>query len=109
MGYTDIEGLTFIGEVEWCNESYEFDVTGVWVDKRERAFYYYDDSGCSCPAPYEDISGRADLTRATKRQILKHLSDRRASAYSSQAGLSLSERIMNKTFAQVTNEPPTDE
>lgn len=45
--------LTMIGEIEWSDGSYQFDLTVVW--KREDGrFVYAEDSGCSCPSPFED-------------------------------------------------------
>jgi hypothetical protein len=62
-------GLTMVGEVEWGDGNYSFDLTTVWRDTKTGALYFADDSGCSCPSPYED-TGRADLTLIDRPQIL---------------------------------------
>lgn len=54
-------GLTLVGEVEWRDESYEFDLTVVWHHKDTGRFFVESDSGCSCPVPFEGISKLADL------------------------------------------------
>jgi hypothetical protein len=67
-------GLEIVGEVEWYDEPYEFDMTVVWKDK-EGQLYYASDSGCSCPSPFEDFDSVQDLTVATKHEILTYLGE----------------------------------
>lgn len=51
-------GIKPIGEVEWDDESYQFNFTVVWQSLTDPAvFYWATDSGCSCPAPFEDFTG----------------------------------------------------
>ena len=71
-------GLDLIGDVEWSDEPYEFDMTAVWQDPTTRGIYYADDSGCSCPSPFENFHTRDDLTCATKAQVIAHLRSRGA-------------------------------
>lgn len=61
-------GLTIVGEVEFSSGSYEFDTSVVWRDQAG-ALYYADDSGCSCPTPFEGI-GLDDLEKAERLQDL---------------------------------------
>ena len=44
-----------IGEVEWSEESYQFDLTRVYRQISTGALFYATDSGCSCPSPFEDL------------------------------------------------------
>lgn len=60
MYYNEMDGLEFIGEIEWNNYSWEFDLTGVWKTKRGE-YWIGDDSGCSCPSPFENFRGIEDL------------------------------------------------
>jgi hypothetical protein len=46
-------GFTKLDEIEWGNHSYEFDITGVWVRDSDGTLWTADDSGCSCPTPWE--------------------------------------------------------
>lgn len=72
-------GLEPVGEIEWDNESYQFNLTAVWRHKETGVFYYADDSGCSCPAPFEDLE-IDDLTEIGRAQeLIDHLEARRAS------------------------------
>jgi len=65
--------LTPIGEIEWSSGSYEFDLTVVW--KREDGrFVYAEDSGCSCPSPFEDTSP-SDLIVLPKSGALNALKE----------------------------------
>jgi hypothetical protein len=47
-------GLTTIGEIDWSSGSYEFNLTVVWKRNADGTFVYCEDSGCSCPSPFED-------------------------------------------------------
>lgn len=61
MGYMDADyyynpeafGLEVVATVDWDAGSYEFDYTVVWYHKASGKYYYADDSGCSCPSPFE--------------------------------------------------------
>ena len=53
-------GLKQIAELDFSSGCYEFDLTVVWQDGDGR-LWYGDDSGCSCPAPFEG-TGLNDLT-----------------------------------------------
>lgn len=46
-------GVEIIGEVDWSHGGYEFDLTVVWR-RLDGVFVYADDSGCSCPSPFDD-------------------------------------------------------
>lgn len=69
-------GLKTIGEIEWSDGSYQFDVTVVW-QREDGTFVYGEDSGCSCPSPFEDQTPD-DLTAATIDKIMAHLQTRNA-------------------------------
>lgn len=56
-------GLTPIGEIDWSDGNYVFDLTVVWQGEDGR-FWRGDDSGCSCPAPFEDTDV-SDLVQLT--------------------------------------------
>lgn len=47
--------LEILGEMEWDNESYQFNMTVVWKDAEGR-LWTASDSGCSCPSPFEDTT-----------------------------------------------------
>lgn len=47
---------TEVCNVEWMGESWEFDQTAVFESKETGMLFYADDSGCSCPSPFEDTS-----------------------------------------------------
>lgn len=48
-------GLKIIADVEWDHEDYQFNMTVVWQDE-DGNFYMADDSGCSCPSPFENVT-----------------------------------------------------
>jgi hypothetical protein len=73
-------GLTTVGEIDYSDGCYQFDLTVVWRDAHGRLFYG-DDSGCSCPSPFEDM-GLTDLTVCTFATLQEHLEDRLDEAYS---------------------------
>jgi hypothetical protein len=59
-------GLTTIGEIDWSSGDYCFDYTVVWQRAFDGKFVYAEDSGCSCPSPFED-TGIEDLVILRKR------------------------------------------
>jgi len=68
--------LKELGRVEWRHESYEFDLTGVWVDEITKVFYWADDTGCSCPTPFEDLKGREEMEHGSYERMADRLSER---------------------------------
>jgi hypothetical protein len=54
-------GLEIFAE-EDIGGSYEFDTLCVWREKKTGFLYWAQDSGCSCPTPFEGRSSIADLT-----------------------------------------------
>lgn len=71
MGYYDPDpyhqpekfGLTIV-ETEDTGGGYEFNIFTVWKHQDGRVFYAQD-SGCSCPSPFEWADGLEDLTELT--------------------------------------------
>lgn len=57
--------LETIGSIDWSDGSYCFDLTAVWRNILTRQFVYAEDSGCSCPSPFEDFTSTADLAPIT--------------------------------------------
>lgn len=47
------------------DEPYQFDLLCLWRDLDSGRFFVGDDSGCSCPMPFEDVRGVSDLTEVT--------------------------------------------
>lgn len=56
-----------VGEVDWEEEPYEFELTRVYQQISTGALFYATDSGCSCPIPFEDTE-ETDLTPITRMQ-----------------------------------------
>lgn len=76
-------GFRQIGEVDFSSGSYEFDLTTVWQHVESGEFFMADDSGCSCPSPYEDVRSVDDLTPIPRLQVLvDHLNERNKDNYS---------------------------
>ncbi len=67
-------GYKTVGEVNWDDEPYQFDFTVVWA-KESGELVWADDSGCSCPSPFENHS-EADYHKGTKLELLIHLTNR---------------------------------
>lgn len=77
-------GLTTIGEIDWSDSCYQFDYTVVWQRASDGRFVYAEDSGCSCPSPFED-KGVEDLTVLRQHGGLEdfkaHCAERQAEGY----------------------------
>jgi hypothetical protein len=57
-------GLEIVGEAELSVPNYDFDMLVVWKDA-DGTLYYAQDSGCSCPSPFEDYNSVDDLHKLT--------------------------------------------
>ena len=66
------EKYTNIASIEWSYESYEFNLTDIFVRKSDGALFSASDSGCSCPAPFEDTT-EADLAPIKTMQDFRAL------------------------------------
>lgn len=69
---SDLSHLDRIVELERENESYEFDLFGVFYDPSLRRYYTATDAGCSCPEAWEDheIELVGPLTFVAARALL---------------------------------------
>ena len=56
-------GLTTIAELNDNAASYDFNMVVAWKHT-DGSIYWQQDSGCSCPAPFEDYHDLASLNRA---------------------------------------------
>lgn len=51
--YPENCGLEVVTSIEE-DLSYEFHILAVWYDPKSKTVLFAEDSGCSCPAPFED-------------------------------------------------------
>lgn len=56
-------GLVIVAEIGDDDASYSFNDIVVWKHIDSGRFYWAQDSGCSCPSPFEDYDNIDDLTR----------------------------------------------
>jgi hypothetical protein len=68
-------GLETIGEIEWSDGSYQFDLTVVWR-RTDGVFVYAEDAGCSCPSPFEDTTPADLIEIASLADFTSHLETR---------------------------------
>lgn len=54
--------LKMVGDIQWGEAWYNFDITAVWYHEDAGKFYVGSDSGCSCPSPFEDIISVDELS-----------------------------------------------
>lgn len=77
-------GLSPIGEIDWSDGNYVFDLTVVWKRESDGRLVFGEDSGCSCPQPFDD-KGIDDLTVLRSRGGLEdfkaHCAKRQAESY----------------------------
>ena len=55
-------GLVVVAEIDDADSCYSFDLTVVWKNTETGDKYWANDSGCSCPSPFEDIQSIDGLT-----------------------------------------------
>lgn len=64
--------------IDWSSGSYEFDYTVVWRRAADGSLFYGEDSGCSCPLPFEQ-DGADDVTPISSLDDFQaHLAKRNA-------------------------------
>ena len=74
-------GLELIDALD-NDEAYEFHMFLVVRDLATGELYIGEDSGCSCPTPFEDFHGLGDLTPLRTMEQLDQELESRASSYS---------------------------
>ena len=52
-----------VAEIELDHESWQFNIVCVWQHTKTGEFYMGQDSGCSCPSPFEDYTSLDKLDR----------------------------------------------
>ena len=61
--HPETQGLVRVATADLAEADYSFDYLVAWADAdNPDQFYLGTDSGCSCPSPFEDYSGREDMT-----------------------------------------------
>lgn len=69
-------GLTLVGEIQWGEPDYSFNMTIALRRNGDGQLFYGDDSGCSCPSPFEDFTTVESLTPCTRGELQAHLYER---------------------------------
>jgi hypothetical protein len=70
-------GLEVVGDIEWSDAFYQFDMTVVWFHPESKKYYIAHDSGCSCPSPFEAINELAEIEEVTIDGAIRQLEFRR--------------------------------
>jgi hypothetical protein len=74
--------LEILGVLDLCYESYSFHDLVVWRHLETGQIYWAEDSGCSCPSPFEDLTSMDQLnTLDSWRDLAVLLNDRLGDAY----------------------------
>jgi hypothetical protein len=70
--YIDVKGTEDFIEVGLYDysESYEWAIAHVFYSPRERMYFVYEDSGCSCNDPYDNITIDDFMNFTTKAVVL---------------------------------------
>ena len=67
-------GLTPIAEVECSDGMWQFDLIVGWKHK-DGTVYIAQDSGCSCPSPFEDYNSLESLDKVASIESVRSLLD----------------------------------
>lgn len=99
-------GLEVFGELDEPNMSYEFHMLVVWQSKDGR-LWYAEDSGCSCPSPFEDCHSTDDLIEITHASLDQFWADVNDFSGYSNEGILACEKT--RLLSEVTSAlPPLD-
>lgn len=63
-------GLEVLGEIERSDGCYQFDMLVVWRESRGQ-YWIGEDSGCSCPSPFENLTELNELDGPYNKKGLK--------------------------------------
>lgn len=63
-------GLEIVGDFEFSEPDYSFDMCVVWKETRG-SYWIGCDSGCSCPSPFEDVRSKDELDGPYNKKGLK--------------------------------------
>lgn len=55
-------GLEIVKELDDPSADYSFDKFVVWIRKKDGVLFYGQDSGCSCPSPFEGVTSVQGLS-----------------------------------------------
>ncbi|ROR95461.1 hypothetical protein EDD28_0102 [Salana multivorans] len=66
----------WIDSIDWDEESYQFNMTDAWLDTETGDVLVADDSGCSCPTPFEDTRLNDTTKIAHLKDLDAHVADR---------------------------------
>lgn len=78
----------YLTEVQWGEADYSFDLTRVYRHTETGELFYAEDSGCSCPSPFENTE-EDDLVRIERMQDwYDHATYRTANLYDGHAATS---------------------
>lgn len=61
-------GLRIIGEIELSELDYSFNTLIIWK-RQDGKVFYAQDSGCSCPTPFEDFHSFSQMIEVTKESL----------------------------------------
>ncbi len=50
-------GMEIVVQLDDPDASYSFDMFVVWMRRSDGELFYGTDSGCSCPSPFENVTG----------------------------------------------------
>jgi hypothetical protein len=67
-------GLTVVREFDEPGLSYEFNLFVIWKDGNGQ-YCWAEDSGCSCPTPFEGITSKDDLATGSYDDALRHMAE----------------------------------
>jgi hypothetical protein len=82
--YPERFGLTPVGEIQFSEPNYSFDFGVLWLHD-DGSYYYGQDMGCSCPAPFERVSGLDDLEGPfTYLQAIEFITELKPDEYADQ-------------------------
>ncbi|MFA5152732.1 MAG: hypothetical protein WC554_09250 [Clostridia bacterium] len=66
-------GLQLVYSYDRDDEPYQFNLVALWKHLATGKYYVGEDSGCSCPTPFEDFNSLADMTEVDEHEIKRIL------------------------------------
>lgn len=98
--YPEDYGLQLVGEFEWTEPCYSFDMLVVWKE-RDGRYWIGEDSGCSCPSPFDFITDVNELDGPYTKEGLRKRIDSRIEDRAGEDSYSYSKAELKKSASDI--------
>lgn len=93
-------GVELVGEFEWSEPSWSFDTLAVFKERRGR-YWIAEDSGCSCPSPFENYTDLNELDGPYTKDGLRKRIDTRIEERTGERSWGYPKAVLKKSASEI--------